>query len=118
MNWIVSESDWVTISGWQTASFVGFNHAGLFRFCLHGSVVFVGYAAKSKPGLGARINAYLRGDDPDHHAAQQISRLKDELELQIVTLDHPGREIREKCHALRDKVRPTLNRKHPFRGRV
>lgn len=108
---------WKTLSGWQTHSLALIKGAGLIRFIWGGSVIFISYAASESPGLGARISAYRRGDDPNHYAAQQISRLKDQLELQIAWLDLPPREIRDVCHELIRKEKPALNQKNPKRGR-
>ncbi|WP_225011259.1 hypothetical protein [Novosphingobium percolationis] len=116
MKIIIPELDWSPVIHWQTARLI-IPGAGLFRFLLDGSVVFIGYVASPWPGFANRIYAYRRGDDPDHYAAQQISRLKDQLELQIAFLDHSPREIRDIGRELIRRERPTLNPKNPHGGR-
>lgn len=113
----IPELDWRTVQDWQTATLLIMG-AGLIRFLLDGSVVFIGYAASASPGLAARIYAYRRGDIKTHRASQQIARLKDRLELQIAFLDRPPLEIRAVGKELIRRENPALNRKNAFAGRI
>lgn len=108
---------WYSIPGWQTGSLSILKQSGLFRFLLDGVVVFVGYAARHKPGLGGRIAAYRRGDGKAHRATQRIVQLKPRLELQIAFSDDEPWRIRDRCHDIIRREQPSLNAKDPKRGR-
>lgn len=109
--------DWVKILQWQTAGLVGFNRPGLFRFLWNGELMFMGYATSSKPGLYGRIRAHQRGGTRGQVAGQKIYEHRALLELQVAYLDLSEREIRDLCHALIDRDRPTWNVPHRYRGR-
>jgi hypothetical protein len=118
MNLEIPTIDWVTIPDWQGGSFAFLTAPGLLRFRLNGRVVFIGYAASPKKGVGSRIAAYRRGDVKTHRAAQQISEHKEKLELQIALLDLPPREIRAIAKELIRREDPRLNKKHNHPGRI
>ena len=108
---------WTTIPNWQHATLVGFKQPGLFRFLLKGKVMFLGYAASPKTGLGACITAYRRGAAFTQSAGRRIFRQQEELELQVALLDWPSVEIRDLCKDMIEADRPPWNARHTYRGR-
>lgn len=115
----IKDLDWSTFGhGWQRARLLDMNKAGLLRFRLNGEVVFVAYAAKSKPGLGARISAYRRGADKFGIAGPLIVKHLDELVLEVVELGGDPIFIRDLCKAIIARDKPEWNSEHGFAGRI
>lgn len=108
---------WTTIPDWQHATLVGFKQPGLFRFLLKGKVMFLGYAASPKTGVGARIEVYRRGGARKQKAGRLIYRHRDELELQVAFLDWPSIQVRDLCKDMLEEDCPPWNAKHNYRGR-
>ena len=110
---------WPTFgNGWQRARLLDMTKAGLMRFRFKGPVVFVAYAAKSKPGLGARILAYRRGAGKFGIAGPLIVEHLDEVVLEVVELDDDPLFIRELCKAIIARDKPAWNSDHGFAGRI
>ena len=119
MEKFINNLQWVTFGhGWQRARLLDMNKAGLLRFWFNGEVVFVAYAAKSKPGLGARISAYRRGAGKFGIAGPLIVEHLDELVLEVVELDDDPLFIRELCKAIIARDKPAWNSDHGFGGRI
>lgn len=109
---------WSTFQqGWQRAQLLDMKKAGLFRFRLHGTVVFVAYAAKNTPGLGARISAYRRGAGKFGFAGPLIVEHLDALVLEVAEVNGDPRFIRDLCKAIITRDNPAWNSDHGFAGR-
>ncbi|MFL0670482.1 MAG: hypothetical protein ACJLS3_03315 [Erythrobacter sp.] len=109
---------WFNLPDWQEGPLQNLAEPGLFRFVLNGRVVYIGYAARAKPGLAGRIAAYRRGDVKTHRASQAIARLKDQLELWVMFSDAPPAEIKRAAKEIVRRYNPRFNRINSFLGRI
>lgn len=117
MSLYITESDWVTIPSWQTANVSLLTGTGLLRLRWDENLIYYGYAASRSTGFRSRIAAYRRGDGPEEYAAHKIFKHQSILELQIVQLDAPRMEIRNLCHDLIKRDRPSWNKPKRYPGR-
>lgn len=108
---------WFNLPDWQEGPLTNLFEPGLLRFVLNGRVVFISYASSAKPGLAGRIAAYRRGDVKTHRAAQEIARIKDQLELWVLLSNDPPAEIRRVAKELVRRHNPRLNSRNSFPGR-
>jgi hypothetical protein len=118
MNYQSPLLQWEVVPDWTECPLANWAKPGIYRFLRDGRVVFIGYAASSKPGLSGRIAPYRRGDVKTHRASQTIAQNKHRLELQVAVIDLPPKRIRGIARELIAKARPVLNEKNTYAGRI
>jgi hypothetical protein len=116
MRYTLPELNWTPITCWQTVNLIGFNAPGLLRFRLNGETVFLVYAGSPNPGVVGRIMTYRRGGTPSQEVGQLILENRDLLELEVVLLDLPRKEIRDLYNSLLRQSWPVWNKKTRYHG--